>query len=106
MMLTFIVLCLLSFGAPVLSQQHAPDDPRGRSAAVRKQFMQQSGHPHGWSGHVVDHVIPLCAGGPDVVENLQWQRADVALQKDRYEKALCQALKKQGLIVVKAEASK
>jgi len=73
-----------------------------RSAAVRREFMKKSGHPNGWAGHVVDHVVPLCAGGPDAVENMQWQRADVALQKDRYEKALCQAMKKLGLTMVKA----
>ena len=21
--------------------------------------MRQSGHPHGWPGHVVDHIVPV-----------------------------------------------
>lgn len=23
-------------------------------------------------GFEVDHIVPLCAGGPDAIENLQW----------------------------------
>ncbi len=97
---TFLLVASLAAG---LSAQKQPAEA-ARSAAVRKEFMKKSGHPNGWTGHVVDHIVPLCAGGPDAVENMQWQRADVALQKDRYEKALCQAMKKQGLTMVKAES--
>ncbi|MGH2524886.1 MAG: HNH endonuclease signature motif containing protein [Anaerolineales bacterium] len=40
-------------------------------------------------GHVVDHVIPLCAGGPDKVSNMQWQTVADAKAKDREERRLC-----------------
>ena len=36
-------------------------------------------------GWVRDHVIPLCKGGPDTVQNLQWQTVDDAKAKDRWE---------------------
>ena len=35
--------------------------------------MRLTGHPGGWPGHVVDHIIPLACGGPDTPENMQWQ---------------------------------
>lgn len=46
-------------------------------------------------GYVVDHVVPLCAGGPDVTSNMQWQAAADAKAKDKQEWAQCRALKKQ-----------
>jgi hypothetical protein len=40
-------------------------------------------------GYVVDHVVPLCAGGPDAVGNLQWQTIADGKTKDREERRLC-----------------
>ncbi len=40
----------------------------------------------GWK---VDHLIPLCAGGPDDPSNMQWQTEEAAAQKDRLEVLLC-----------------
>lgn len=73
----------------------------GRSRAVVRRFMQMTGYPHGRPGYVVDHIIPICAGGPDVVANLQWQKKSDSFVKDRYERALCAALKKEGYILAK-----
>jgi len=42
-----------------------------RSQAAKDDFMRQSGHPHGWLGHVVDHVVPLACGGADAPGNMQ-----------------------------------
>jgi hypothetical protein len=36
-------------------------------------------------GWVRDHVVPLCKGGPDTVENMQWQTVEEAKAKDRWE---------------------
>jgi hypothetical protein len=44
-------------------------------------------------GYVVDHAIPLCAGGPDAVENLQWQTYEASKKKDRAELAICRRIK-------------
>lgn len=40
-------------------------------------------------GYVIDHVVPLCAGGADHPSNMQWQSSHEAKRKDREERALC-----------------
>jgi len=40
-------------------------------------------------GYVVDHIEPLCAGGPDEPDNMQWQTVEDAKGKDREERKLC-----------------
>lgn len=52
---------------------------------------QTSGACPGW---VVDHMIPLCAGGPDTPDNMQWQDKPTSLRKDKYERQLCANIKK------------
>jgi hypothetical protein len=44
-------------------------------------------------GYVVDHVEPMCAGGPDHRSNMQWQTVADAKAKDRLESAACRSLK-------------
>ena len=36
-------------------------------------------------GYVVDHIVPLKDGGPDLPANMQWQSVDEAKAKDRIE---------------------
>lgn len=75
--------------------QEAP----GRSRSVRADFQRTNpcpatGLPRGaCPGWVVDHVFPLCAGGPDGPGNLQWQRAEEARVKDGEERRLCRRLR-------------
>jgi len=66
-----------------------------RSHTVRAQFQRshpcpstgkKSGACPGW---VVDHRVPLCAGGADAVGNLQWQSVEAAKQKDKLEREQC-----------------
>lgn len=45
-------------------------------------------------GYVVDHIIPLCAGGADRPFNMQWQEKQEALAKDKTEWALCRWIRK------------
>jgi hypothetical protein len=40
-------------------------------------------------GYVIDHVVPLCAGGADAAVNMQWQTIADAKVKDREEIRLC-----------------
>lgn len=40
-------------------------------------------------GWVVDHIHPLCAGGPDHPSNMQWQSVQEAKVKDKQERKLC-----------------
>jgi hypothetical protein len=60
-----------------------------RSESAKDQFLRQTGHPHGWPGHVVDHRIPLACGGADAPSNMQWQTTEEAKAKDRIERQGC-----------------
>ncbi len=91
----------LSLGAAVavlcLAAQAADTTPRSRAA--RAAFTRE--HPCPAShlvrgpcpGYVVDHILPLCAGGEDRPENMQWQTRTDGLQKDRHEWRLCRLMK-------------
>jgi hypothetical protein len=39
---------------------------------------------------VIDHIEPLCAGGPDTPTNMQWQTVAEAKVKDREERRMCE----------------
>jgi len=66
-------------------------------------FRRQTGYANGRPGWVIDHVVPMCAGGPDTVANLQWQDRAASYRKDVFERALCMAMKRQGLVIVHKE---
>jgi hypothetical protein len=64
---------------------------RARSNAARHHFQHQhpcpaTGRTSGaCPGYVIDHVVPLCAGGADAPSNMQWQTTEAAAIKDRFE---------------------
>ncbi len=72
-----------------------------RSDAVRRAFVRT--HPCPATGlnklpcygFILDHIIPLCANGPDGPNNLQWQSIADAKAKDRDERRLCRTLGKR-----------
>lgn len=43
-------------------------------------------------GYVVDHIVPLCAGGPDQPSNMQWQTVESAKLKDAEERKTCRTI--------------
>ena len=69
--------------------------PGERSRAVRAEFQRQQPCPATGAkrgpcrGYVVDHVVPLCAGGADHPANLQWQTVEQGKLKDREEVRQC-----------------
>lgn len=63
-----------------------------RSAYAKHEFWRMTGHPNGWRGHVVDHVIPLACGGQDKPTNMQWQTIAEGRAKDRWERRKCQTI--------------
>ena len=80
--------------APRSTTTHAPGarDSHGRlkrSEAATDAFKRQTGHPHGWPGHVIDHIKPLACGGADAPSNMQWQTIADAKAKDRVERSGC-----------------
>lgn len=60
-----------------------------RSAEAKRTFEKQSGHPNGWPGHVVDHIVPLACGGADAPSNMQWQTIAEGKAKDKTERIGC-----------------
>lgn len=72
-----------------------------RSQSAKRAFARQSPcpstglpKPH-CPGFVIDHVIPLCAGGADSPLNMQWQGLAASKKKDRLEDAQCRQLRKK-----------
>lgn len=70
-----------------------------RSSAAKNAFKRShlcpaTHRPSGpCPGYVVDHRVPLCAGGPDVPSNMQWQDKPSSLKKDRLEWRLCRLIR-------------
>jgi hypothetical protein len=60
-----------------------------RSAEAKREFMRQTGYPHGRKGYVVDHIKPLACGGADDPSNMQWQTVAEAKAKDKVERKGC-----------------
>lgn len=77
-----------------------------RHTAIAIQFMKLTGYPNGRPGYVIDHIVPLCAGGPDTIANLKWQLKKESYIKDKFERELCAAMKKEGLVIIKKEVVK
>ncbi len=60
-----------------------------RSEAARRNFMRETGYPHGRPGYVVDHKVALACGGLDAPSNMQWQTIAEAKAKDKVERKGC-----------------
>jgi hypothetical protein len=74
-----------------------PATPAPRSPSVRAEFQRlnpcpATGQPRGaCPGWEVDHVVPICLGGPsvDIVSNLQWLPVGAHRNKTRSDIRLC-----------------
>ena len=64
--------------------------PAQRAAFMRHHPCPATGRSRGaCPGYVVDHIEPLCAGGPDNPGNMQWQTVEEGKEKDRKEREMC-----------------
>lgn len=90
--LTVALVCLFAYGVC-----------EAREPAQRAEFVRDNPCPvtgsakphHSCPGWVVDHIIPLCAGGADTPGNMQWQGMAASKEKDKEEWRTCRMLKKQ-----------
>lgn len=75
---------------PALAKTHR--DPHQRAAFTKQHPCPSTGKTRGaCPGYVVDHIMPLCAGGPDRPSNMQWQTREEAKKKDHQERETCRA---------------
>lgn len=66
-----------------------------RAAFVREHPCPSTGMSKGrCPGYVVDHVVPLCAGGADSPANMQWQTVQESRRKDVDEHRICREMRK------------
>ncbi len=90
--LRVIVACSLLFTSPAGARFH-------RSHAAKAAFARMNPCPAtGLSvpscpGYVIDHIVPLCAGGSDTPDNMQWQEYEASLVKDNEERRQCRLLR-------------
>lgn len=83
--------CLLAAALALGGSVSAGDrSQKAHAEFQRQQLCPSTGQRRGaCPGYLVDHVIPLCAGGPDTPANMQWLTAYAAKVKDRAEVAQC-----------------
>ena len=69
--------------------------PHQRSDAARHAFAKATPCPSSGlptlpcPGYIIDHLVPLCFGGADRPDNMQWQTVSDAKKKDVFEKQAC-----------------
>ncbi|WP_458400075.1 HNH endonuclease signature motif containing protein [Mailhella sp.] len=82
----FLVSLLLCIACAV----QKPAKPT-RSMAQRQAFLRQHGLNRVPPGFQVDHIVPLCAGGPDHPDNMQLLSIEDHKEKTRDDIKRCRA---------------
>jgi len=73
-----------------------------RSAKAKREFQRDNPCPRTGAtrgrcpGHDIDHIQPLCAGGPDTPENMQWLTLEQHREKTRRDVFECRVLRGKG----------
>jgi hypothetical protein len=94
-MLHRTMLAALACCVALMSPSGAASASEHRSREVAREFQWQHPCPStgrttgACPGHVRDHIVPLACGGPDAVQNMQWQTVSEARAKDRWEAKGC-----------------
>jgi hypothetical protein len=90
-----VAVCLLVLASILLSRPANAEtkrDPHQRVLFMKQHPCPANGKTRGsCPGYVVDHIKPLCAGGPDRPSNMQWQTVAQGKAKDRAERAECKS---------------
>lgn len=96
-----LLMVVLALALTVPASASVSDLPRDADGKIKRSSWQvrkfRAAHPcpatgrvtGTCTGYVVDHIWPLCAGGPDKAANMQWQTRAESLVKDRAEKTMC-----------------
>ncbi len=82
--------------AVAVASSAAARDSSQRAEFLREHPCPATGKARGkCPGYVVDHIVPLCAGGADTPSNMQWQELKASKEKDEEERRTCRQMKKQ-----------
>lgn len=89
--------------ATVCTIARTPEGKISRSRESVRSFMRAAPCPAGVDkgstkrcrGYVVDHVLPLCAGGKDEPANMIWEELVESRAKDKAEVGLCRWIDKE-----------
>lgn len=83
-------ILLLTLVCSTVTVQALPRSQAARAEFVNANPCPTTGKTRGaCPGYVVDHIVPLCAGGLDHHTNMQWQTVEDAKVKDRDELKQC-----------------
>ena len=89
----------LFIAACALSTAWAGEYPRSKMvlrAFVNQQACPATGqHRLPCPGYHIDHIVALCAGGADSVDNLQWLARDVHKEKTKGDLKVCRGLRQK-----------
>ncbi len=92
--LRIIMVIFMTFQAAAPAQAIGHRSHVAKAAFKRQHPCPSTGKPRGaCPGWVIDHVVPLCAGGPDDPANMQWQTMADAKAKDLEEAKQCRKLR-------------
>lgn len=88
--LSLRLLLALSLLIPFTADAKLPRSASARADFKRTNPCPSTGDRRGpCPGYMIDHIIPLCADGPDHPANMQWQSSYDAKRKDREERRMC-----------------
>jgi len=89
-----LLLAVLVLNAAAWSQSNsALRDPKQAAAFKRAHACPATGKiQRSCPGYVVDHIMPLCAGGADDPANMMWMAVEDGRKKDAVEMKLCRCL--------------
>ena len=75
----FACMCASTQPSPARSKQARAEFQRATPCPVTSKARGPC------PGYVVDHIVPLCRGGPDTAANMQWQTVAEGRAKDKME---------------------